>query len=308
MPVSDVDGYYEIIPALYPIVTYEYSPLMPVVGQEVVFNASKSYDPDGEILWYLWQFEDGTKINTTDPVITYIFSSSGENLVTLTVKDIDGLYVSANKTVKVGAPTLLHVDVETGPLYFRGESCEFNVLITYLGVPVDADEISAVLYFKGGLYENLTGSIEVVTTGYYRISYIIPSDAENGTYTLIVRAKYNGIFGADIKSFLVSETLSGMHDIIDNIKDYLMNNITNEFNTVKEDLSDLIDELNEVKNDLAGVQNELANTTQTMNENFDAIKGGQNSMLTTFYLTSAVQLGLLVIIAAVSIYLIKKEK
>jgi len=319
LPVSEEDGYYEIIPALYPIVTFEYSPLMPVAGQEVIFNASKSYDPDGEILWYLWEFEDGTKINTTDPVITYKFLCSGENLVTLTVKDIDGLYVSVNKTIKVGAPTPLYIDIETGSLYFRGENCEFNVLITYLGVPTDVDRVSALLYFDGSIYENLTSYIERVADGYYRITYTIPEDAESGLYTLLVNAEYNGICGADIKSFLISETFSDMHDVINDLKDYLMNNITAEIGIIKGNLSDLTDRLNEVKNNLTEELNDAEaslgdlsrqltdNATQAMNNKFDSIEEGQNSILTTFYLTSAVQLGLLVIVAAVSIYLARKK-
>ena len=194
-----------------------------------------------------------------------------------------------------------------------------------MGVPVNVSEISAELYFDGALYENLTGKIEAVTTGYYRISYVIPDNAENGTYTLIVRANYHGAFGADIKSFLISETFSNMHDAISDLKDYL-NNITAEIGIIKGNLSDLTDRLNEVKNDLIQQLNNLTeelndaeaslgdlsrqltdNATQAMNNKFDSIEEGQNSILTTFYLTSAVELGLLVIVAAVSIYLARKK-
>ncbi|MHA1833951.1 MAG: PKD domain-containing protein, partial [Candidatus Baldrarchaeia archaeon] len=317
LPVEEEDGYYEIIPALYPIVIYEYSPLMPVAGQKVIFNASKSYDPDGEILWYLWEFEDGTKINTTNPVITYTFLSSGENLVTLTVKDIDGLYASVTKTIKVGAPTPLSISIETGSLYLQNETCEFSILVTYLGSPVDVDVISALLYFDGSMVENLTDSVEWVTAGYYRIKYIIPDGAENGLYTLIVNAEYNGIYGTGIKSFLVSETLSNVTDTINEIMSYLMKDIMNKLNElndkldnlngINDKLDSLTDKLNEISGELDGIYDKLDNTTETMNGNFKDVKGAQNSMLTTFYLTSAVELGLLVIIAAVVIYLIKKK-
>ena len=310
LSVDEEDGYYEIIPALYPIAMYEYSPLMPVAGQRVTFNATKSYDPDGEILWYLWEFEDGTKINTTNPVIIYTFPSSGENLVTLTVKDIDGLYASVNKTIKVGAPTPLCISIETGSLYFKNETCEFSILVTYLGSPVDVNVISALLYFDGSMVENLTDSVEWVTTGYYRIKYVLSGSAENGLYTLIVSAEYNGIYGSGIKSFLVSETLSNVTDAINEIMNYLMNDIMNKL----DELADKLDDLNGLNNKLDGLADELneiygklSNVTETMNGNFEDVKGNQNSMLTTFYLTSAVELGLLVIIAAVAIYLIRRK-
>ena len=310
------DGYYEI-PQLSFEYTYE-------TLYCVRFTASVKIKAEWAE-WYYWQFGDGTELNTTEQTIIHQFMNLGVYNVTLTVH-------YANSTEQptawrlIGVGYIPEVKIETGSLFFKGETCEFNMLITYLGIPVNVSEISAELYFDGALYENLTEKIEAVTTGYYRISYVIPDNAENGTYTLIVRANYHGAFGAGIKSFLISETFSNMHDAISDLKDYLINNITTEIGIIKGNLSDLTDRLNEVKNDLIQQLNNLTeelndaeaslgdlsrqltdNATQAMNNKFDSIEEGQNSILTTFYLTSAVQLGLLVIVAAVSIYLARKK-
>ena len=287
------DGYYEIAP-----LTYEYSPRRPVAGQEVTFDASVTIEPE-MAKWYYWQFDDGTTANVTEQTVKHTFSAPGTYNVSLTVRYTSNLTLSIWKLIEVSSYIPFTVKIECSSLYFRGEICEYNILTTYLGRPVNANEISAALFFNGSLFEDLTSKIEFVATGYYRISYVIPSNAENGTYTLIVNAKYNGIYGASIKSFLIGD-----------LKDYL-NNITTEIGIIKGNLSDLIDRLNEELNDveasLSDLNRQLANITQTMNNKFDAIEEGQNSILTTFYLTSAVQLGLLVIVAAVSIYLARKK-
>jgi hypothetical protein len=63
-----------------------------VVGKSVVFNASLSYDPDvgGGITLYMWDFGDGTRLNTTEPTINHIYTvEKTRNPVSLTVLDVE---------------------------------------------------------------------------------------------------------------------------------------------------------------------------------------------------------------------------
>ena len=57
-------------------------------GEEITFDASNSYDPDGTIVSYTWDFGDGT--TATGKVVTHAYADNGVYTVTLTVKDNDG--------------------------------------------------------------------------------------------------------------------------------------------------------------------------------------------------------------------------
>jgi len=58
------------------------------VGQAIVFDGSASYDPDGSIVSYHWDFGDG--YTGSGVVITHSYVTGGTYTVTLTVTDNDG--------------------------------------------------------------------------------------------------------------------------------------------------------------------------------------------------------------------------
>jgi PKD repeat protein len=70
------------------------------VNQEVSFDASMSYDTDGSIVAYRWDFDGDRTFDTewlTTPIITSTFSSTGTYIVTLEVID-DGDEISSYST------------------------------------------------------------------------------------------------------------------------------------------------------------------------------------------------------------------
>ena len=72
-----------------PIASFKYSPVYPVVvNQTITFNASDSYDPDGTIEKYGWNFGDNT--TATGEIVTHSYFSLGNYTVTLTVTDKEG--------------------------------------------------------------------------------------------------------------------------------------------------------------------------------------------------------------------------
>ncbi len=73
------------------------------------FSAFGSYDPDGEIVSYHWDFGDGN--NATGMYADHVYSEPGEYVVTLTVTDNEG----AENTIEY----LLVVDKIPSP---QGES------------------------------------------------------------------------------------------------------------------------------------------------------------------------------------------
>jgi len=89
------------VPNQPPIANFTYSPEEPVVNQSVTFDASSSYDPDGKITAYEWDFGDGNITNTTEETIKHSYSEAGIYEVTLTVKDDEGATNSTAKVVTV---------------------------------------------------------------------------------------------------------------------------------------------------------------------------------------------------------------
>jgi PKD repeat protein len=74
-----------------PVANFSWTPLDPYPNQPVLFNASTSFDPDGVIVLYEWDWDsDGSyDENGTTPVATHSWASGGAYLVTLRVTDDD---------------------------------------------------------------------------------------------------------------------------------------------------------------------------------------------------------------------------
>jgi len=81
-----------------PIASFTYSPEDPLVaGEELTFDAVSSHDPDGEIVSYDWDFDDGDTV--AGEVVTHTYAEPGDYAVSLTVTDDDGLTGSTQQTV-----------------------------------------------------------------------------------------------------------------------------------------------------------------------------------------------------------------
>jgi len=105
---ADGDGTFEQNVTLkQPVASFVYSPENPVVNQTITFNASSSYDPDGNITSYEWDFGDGNVTSTTYEILNHSYSEAGSYDVTLTVTDNDGVTNSTTKEITVYPPTAI---------------------------------------------------------------------------------------------------------------------------------------------------------------------------------------------------------
>jgi len=114
LTVTDNDGLtgftHKIVSVKFqPIASFTYFPENPRVNEQITFDASDSYDPDGyEIVAYTWDFGDG---NTADgQVITHSYTQPKDYTVTLIVTDNDGLTGSKQQNIVMKMPPVAAFD------------------------------------------------------------------------------------------------------------------------------------------------------------------------------------------------------
>lgn len=78
-------------------------PHEPLVDETVFFSAEDSYDPDGIIIEYFWDFGDET--HGTGETIEHVYHAPGDYTVTLTVTDNEGQTDVCEEVVTVSPPT-----------------------------------------------------------------------------------------------------------------------------------------------------------------------------------------------------------
>lgn len=93
------------IPNQPPIASFAYSPANPKAGEWVTFNASSSNDPDGEITFYEWDWDNDEDFDeyTKSSKTTFWWNEAGTYNVKLRVIDDDGA---------VSSPYQLDITVE----------------------------------------------------------------------------------------------------------------------------------------------------------------------------------------------------
>lgn len=84
-----------------PISSFTYDPQTPTTDDIVVFDASRSSDPDGNIISYRWQFGDGQ--TGRGESVEHVFNNPQQFNVQLTVEDQDGNIDTSTESIAIGA-------------------------------------------------------------------------------------------------------------------------------------------------------------------------------------------------------------
>jgi PKD repeat protein len=97
----------------------------PYVDHLLTFNALYSYDPDGTIVGYVWDFGDGA--NDTGMIVYHAYADDGNYTVTLTVTDHDSLNDSYAESITIGSgtPTADFEIIQPRP-YYVNETLTFD--------------------------------------------------------------------------------------------------------------------------------------------------------------------------------------
>jgi PKD repeat protein len=151
----------------FPVASLTFSPSTPYTEESVVFNASTSYDPDGYIVSYSWNFGDGNITTVTTSTITHKYLDNGTYQVTLTVTDDDGAEDTASQSITVLNRSPVASFTESAETVFTYEVIYFNASASF-----DPDGSIVSYFWDFGDGSNATG----VTTNH--------AYAENGVYTV----------------------------------------------------------------------------------------------------------------------------
>jgi PKD repeat protein len=151
-----------------PVASFIYSPTNPAINEEIYFNASDSYDPDGTIISYEWDFGD----NSTDSgsTVTHQYSSSGTYTVHLRVTDNSGNTGSTTKDVTVStsqSPTAVFIYSPSNPEV--GENVYFNA-------SESTDPDGTITSYQWDFGDGSLGSGITITHSF----------SDSGTYTVIL--------------------------------------------------------------------------------------------------------------------------
>jgi PKD repeat protein len=96
-----------------PTADFVYDPEQPVAGLPLTLDGTTSFDFDGEIVSYAWDFDEDGLVDSTDAVTQHTFPDAGTYRVALTVTDNAGNADTIVREIRVAAPTQSLPDPDT---------------------------------------------------------------------------------------------------------------------------------------------------------------------------------------------------
>lgn len=190
-------------------------PYQGIVGEPILFNGSRSHDPDGSITSYQWMFGDG---NTgTGKTVTHIYTIDGSFTAALTVTDNKGATNSDTTTVVI---TLANLP-PSQPTLSGPHKGVINTTNAYTATSTDPENSTLFYTFVWGDGVSNTTTAEVSGTpvtfihtwthaGIYTVS-VTASDGETSsapaTMIVLMSVEYVGDLG-----YLIDTNGDGIYD------------------------------------------------------------------------------------------------
>ena len=163
----------------------------------------------------------------------------------------------------VGSETVpLDINVDVGPLYFAGEQVEFYVMTTYRGFPVTPTHITATL--RNPIGESVALSPQVISIGFYKLTYTMPLNAPSGTWAIVVEATCFTdalqAYGTSFKTYLFSSTLNSKLVHIEDTVAWIQTNL----GVLRTDVSNLQLHVTAIEGSTATIQTTLGTIQGTI--------------------------------------------
>jgi len=207
---------------LPPVASFAWEPEKPYVDDSVVFDASASYDPDGTIVGYYWDFGDGTTAYTSEPIIEHAYNQTNTYTVTLTATDNDELTNVATAQITVLHPVLsIKLCGEHDYLFMENVKVRLAALVkdaatmepvSDANVTIEIYDSDGVLWVSDMMVEKLAG------TGIYEWESEAPIRQlrlAKGVYLVHVQAScQGGPTASDILEFHVDPPAGGTNQTL----------------------------------------------------------------------------------------------
>ena len=189
-------------------------PYQGFVSSGILFDGSRSYDPDGNITTWSWGF--GDTMNETGKTVTYTFSQTGTYNVTLIVTDDDGATNTDTTTCTITQPNR----PPTQPIITGPTNGTRNILYMYSALSTDADNDTVQYTFDWGdsviqpsrflpCSTSYTVNHSWTVAGRYRITVIATDNHTVSSSELIV---YIDALQANGIGYLLDNNSDGVYD------------------------------------------------------------------------------------------------
>ena len=176
-----------------PIAQFTESATTVHTGETIYFNASDSYDPDGHIINYLWNFGDGNITFVTSPTVTHTYKAFGNYSVILNVTDNDNLYDSSTLTLKVHNVDVAIVDVIVSATeVYAGQTVNISVVVRNEGTANETFNVT-LYYDSTAIGTQTVTDLEPGTETTLKFSWDTTDVAPDVSYS--IKAEASGVAG-----------------------------------------------------------------------------------------------------------------
>jgi len=184
-----------------PVASFRFTPDTegrPLVGENVTFDAKDSYDPDGTIVEYSWDFGDGTNKTLSAPnaTATHLYSEvstpSAPYNVSLTVTDNEGRSSTKLREIHVKFHDIAILDIDAPDEVIFHSTLPATIDVTVLNNGSHSDNFKVAAYYdsnligtetrvaEGGVLES--GKNETISLDWY--TYINSSFTSSSNMTI----------------------------------------------------------------------------------------------------------------------------
>ena len=176
-----------------PVASFVIVSQQPIAGETIIFNASDSYDLDGSILTYTWDFGDGNITTVTSPTVTHTYKTFGNYSAILNVTDNDNFYNSSTLTLTVHNVDVTIVDVIVSATeVYVGQVLNISVVVRNEGT--FNETFNVILYYDSfSIGTQTVTDLEPGTETSLKFSWDTTNVTPDNSYS--IKAEVSGVAG-----------------------------------------------------------------------------------------------------------------